>query len=58
MQQHPLIGAAQAEERANLIGGQAVDVTEGHHSALPFGQFSQAILKLAASFGSHDLVFW
>ena len=57
MQQHTLVAGAEPKERGDLIGGQAVNITQGDNCPLPLGQLSQAILELGTIFGCHDLFF-
>jgi hypothetical protein len=57
MQQDTLVAGTEAEKGRNLIGGQAVNITQGDNCPLPFGQLSQAILEPGTIFGCHDLFF-
>jgi hypothetical protein len=57
VQQHPLIAGTQAEKGTNLVGGQAVNVTQRNHCALLLRELSQTILKLVVIFGCQGLLF-
>jgi hypothetical protein len=57
MQQNTLIAGTEPKKRGNLIGGQAMNITQGDNCPLPLRQLSQATLEQGTIFGSHDLFF-
>jgi hypothetical protein len=56
MQQHTLVASTEPKESGDLIGGQAVNITQGDNCPLPLGQLSQTMLELGTIFGCHNLV--
>jgi hypothetical protein len=58
VQQHPLIAGAQPEKGTNLLGCQAVNVTQRHHCALLLRQLCQFIRKLPVIFGANLATAW